>query len=402
MTRFHFERPDGIQGSPQNILVHLNEFVPPQGFGVVTSNSLLAMYPPIADNTFQFYKFYQIKKNQVPSLQSNLPVVIIDSLPPGVIQNPSGFDIRVFDSSGNPLDYEIEDITINPDTSANIVIWFNMDVVQDFEFVQLTFGNPTAVDGQTSYDVWSDYGVVYHMNQTIFGPNSIFDSTINNNVGSSIGSPTSVTGKIGKAYRSHNTGQFSIPNSTTTDIGVVDFSVEIWVETFGGNSQWEFITKHNMTNKGWKLINDFTNEDTGFQVGLNDGTHIPFQYFNVIGSRSMLKQNGLHHLVFTFKNITKEVKQYIDGVLMNTETYTFGTENFSNTNMVLVGIDVPDNTYDELRFSTVTRTDDYVSTIFNNSSDNNTFWFKSPLLEKGKSNFLVDEQGRKLMVCNNG
>ena len=33
MSRFHFERPDGIQGSPQNILIHLNEFVPPQGFG---------------------------------------------------------------------------------------------------------------------------------------------------------------------------------------------------------------------------------------------------------------------------------------------------------------------------------------------------------------------------------
>lgn len=33
MTRFHFERPDGIRGKPQTSLIHLNEFVPPQGFG---------------------------------------------------------------------------------------------------------------------------------------------------------------------------------------------------------------------------------------------------------------------------------------------------------------------------------------------------------------------------------
>jgi len=32
LTRFHFERPDGIQGSAQNVLIHLNEFVPPQGY----------------------------------------------------------------------------------------------------------------------------------------------------------------------------------------------------------------------------------------------------------------------------------------------------------------------------------------------------------------------------------
>ena len=34
MTRFHFERPDGPpNNNAQNILIHLNEFVPPQGYG---------------------------------------------------------------------------------------------------------------------------------------------------------------------------------------------------------------------------------------------------------------------------------------------------------------------------------------------------------------------------------
>lgn len=35
MTRFHFEQPDGPpSNNAQNILVHLNEFVPPEGYGV--------------------------------------------------------------------------------------------------------------------------------------------------------------------------------------------------------------------------------------------------------------------------------------------------------------------------------------------------------------------------------
>ena len=44
MTKFHFERPDGIRGNPQNILIHLNEFVPPQGFGgvvIITEGALV-------------------------------------------------------------------------------------------------------------------------------------------------------------------------------------------------------------------------------------------------------------------------------------------------------------------------------------------------------------------------
>jgi len=73
----------------------------PQGLGavVIEGDPLLALFPPIGDVTFQFYKFYQINKNQVPSAQTNKPLVIIDTLGSGIIQNLSGFDIRVFDSS---------------------------------------------------------------------------------------------------------------------------------------------------------------------------------------------------------------------------------------------------------------------------------------------------------------
>ena len=44
MTRFHFERPDGPPNNDaQNILIHLNEFVPPQGYegGVVGGSALV-------------------------------------------------------------------------------------------------------------------------------------------------------------------------------------------------------------------------------------------------------------------------------------------------------------------------------------------------------------------------
>lgn len=52
MTRFHFERPDGPpNNNAQNILVHLNEFVPPQGFisaEAIPEQFLLDLFPNAA------------------------------------------------------------------------------------------------------------------------------------------------------------------------------------------------------------------------------------------------------------------------------------------------------------------------------------------------------------------
>jgi len=43
LTRFHFERPDGNPKGAQTILIHLNEFVPPQGYSVGVPDAVIGL-----------------------------------------------------------------------------------------------------------------------------------------------------------------------------------------------------------------------------------------------------------------------------------------------------------------------------------------------------------------------
>ncbi len=50
MTRFHFERVDGPPKSGELPLIHLNEFVPPQGYGG-------SVIPPPVVGTMEYENF---------------------------------------------------------------------------------------------------------------------------------------------------------------------------------------------------------------------------------------------------------------------------------------------------------------------------------------------------------
>jgi len=53
---------------------------------------------------------------------------------------------------------------------------------------------------------------------------------------------------------------------------------------------------------------------------------------------------------------------------------------------------------EELTVSNIIPSFDRVVTEFNNKMNNAAFWFKSPLLENGVDNFLVDDQGRRIVA----
>lgn len=125
------------------------------------TGQLLALYPPIADDTYQFYKFYQIKPGQVPdtNTETDMALVITDNIPAqdGIpIMESSGNDIRVFDSVGLPLEYESINFTSELDDSVTLEIWFKMGTIKVGEWVQLTFKKITATNGQNPPAVFSN------------------------------------------------------------------------------------------------------------------------------------------------------------------------------------------------------------------------------------------------------
>ena len=367
--------------------------LPSQGVGGIGAappggeNPLLAIYPPIADATFQFYKFYQIKKSQVPSLQTNQPLVIIDTLGAGIIQEASGFDIRVFDSSGVPLNYEVQ--SVNPST-GDFIIWINLPTVQDLEFVQLTFGKPTATDGQNKTAVWdANYKSVHH--QQTNGD----DSTINaqNFTESNV---SHISGKIGNGGNyAGNVNSFS-QRFPYTGAPTINVTVEFWIKNATVTDEGMFSYAAGTQDDEW---NNFGQINLLLQIKGN----------NLVPGNTNLNDGIFHHVVTTWRSSDGLCSHYIDSVLESTGNISTGLSILDNGSLVLgqdqdtVGggfqaAQAFEGILDEIKWSNIVRSADWIKTEFNNQNDNNAFWFETPLLENGEDNFLVDDMGRNIVA----
>ena len=393
MTRFHFERPDGNQPNAQNISIHLNEFVPPQGRRgppAAVGDSILTLFPPIGDATFQFYKFYQIKPGQVPTTQTNMPVVIIDTLGAGILQQASGFDIRVFDSAGGILEYEVQSVNT---VTGEIIVWVNMPTVQDSEFIQLVFGKPTATDGSNSALVYdSNYSSVYHLN-------GVGTDSTSNAENFTLNGVTTVAAKIGDGLDFTGVvADFTIANPYNS-FPSVELTSEIWLKTATVEDT-DGIISYAIGNTG-PLSNHFLifNQDSLqlFVNALQAATGIP------------INDNFFHHMVVTWRSSNGEILLYVDGALVFSSTLATGISLTNGGGLVLGqdqdivggGFD-PAQAYegilDEFSLSDIVRSADYIKTRFNNQNDNDAFWFETPLLEDGVDNFLVDHLNNNIVA----
>jgi len=383
----------------------------PQGFdgtGVPTGiDPLLTIYPPIADNTFQFYKFYQVKKNQVPSTQTNMPLVIIDTLGSGIFQEASGFDIRAFDSTGSPLNYEVESITTG---TGDFVIHVNVTTVQDGEFIQLTFGKPSATDGSNSGAVYdSNYSAVYHSNQTTFGLLDTKDSTVNNFDGTSqnMDSTDQVPGPINGSLEYNGSDEFIIiPSNSKLEPGSGPFTASCLVENDAPTERRDPMGKQVSASPfiGWLFRVSESGGDGKLWISLRDSLgRISVRGSTVTGTGKTL-------LGFTYDGSgnASGVKLYVNGLpeINNIEedTLTLPVSNTSEFNIARSGDDAAasglffDGIADEVTLEQIERTADYMKIKANNQLNNNAFWFKTPLLENGEDNFLVDDMDRNIVA----
>lgn len=385
MTRFHFERPDGPPSNDaQQILIHLNEFVPPQGYGgggAVAKIHILAEddISIIVEVDWFNVSFAQripqtINGGQVPSPQTDFPLAVHGTFPELI-----GFskeELRFTGSDNIQLDYDIEDFDT---VTGRLAAWPKKPTVDNGDMISTYFDNPLAVDESDPFTVWSTYGGVWHMNQLSFGSNTILDSTINANHGSTLGSPSAVLGKVGLGFRTNGDGGVTIPNSPSVNIGIGSFTLEMWLETFStpnsffGLLQKKFNFNNNEIGVLWAT--QFSANDSGLQLRLNDSTHQTDQLFDYPGSRTILQNNGFHHIGVTYDSLTKAVIQYIDGVPFASGTYTLGSGNFSNTEPLTFGATAtPDYIFDEIRISAFVRPADYFITVFNNQNAPSTFF----------------------------
>jgi len=108
---------------------------------------LKVVFPPIGDLDYINYKFYQVNKKEIDGEESNFIWEITDSVGTGIFLEPSGFDIRVFTSTGTPLIYEVTSIDV---ITGNFTIKITNPTLKDLDVIQIVFGKSDATDGSTS------------------------------------------------------------------------------------------------------------------------------------------------------------------------------------------------------------------------------------------------------------
>lgn len=373
----------------------VNSNYPPQGLvsdGIVSPLAMEYEFNWI-DAAFQQRIPLTINTGQVPSTQTDFPLLINDTYPDLIGEVEA--ELRFAGSDNIELPYEIQEFD---NSTGKLIAWVKKPTVSDGDFIGIYFDNFGASDAQNPVEVWSDYGAVYHMNQTSFGVDSILDSTVNDNKGSTSGSPTSVAGQIGNAYRTNSGGIVTIPTSPSVDVGGGSFTVETWVETIGvGASFFGIIEKKvafNGSHQGWQVHHDFrlTSSD-GLQFRVNNGGQTNDEVMGAGSpSKTILRNNGLHHIMATLDFVNEESLFYIDGVLFDTSPINTLPIDYTNTEPLTFGkTNSPDMVLDEVRVSSVVKTTDYATTSFNNQSSPSTFYttgaVESPPVDLGIMEF---------------
>lgn len=368
---------------PQHTItsVIVNSNNPPQGFagGIVvpiTTTLLQAYQPPFysenagADKFF-FRTMFTVKPNQIPSTQTNFPVVIETTLGIGEVLQSLGQDIRVVINGTTLLNYEIE--TWNS-TTRELVIWFDPLTTQQNTLVELYTGNATVADAQNKNGVYkSSFKALYHMNDiSVSGQVDITDSTSNIASGASVtGNYSSVNGKIGKAIQKLAIANsfIRLPFGSILSGNLTNFTLKSLINPTALNGYNSLIPFGNVGDEVLLAIHDakIAFFSTWFSPTLTETTDTI-----TTGTFAML------HVTVEDKN---KIKIYINGELKKSATVS-GQIILTNTNRRLFGdggSEFYSGIFDETYIADEVFSADWIKTEYNNQFNNNLFWEKHPV-----------------------
>lgn len=356
------------------------------GEGVSGLDKLVAAYT-LADPSFEFSKTYLINEGQVAGAEVNEPFVILDTLPAGTLQEASDFDIRAFDSSDNPIPYQIGSITDIGGGIKEIEVWVKLAAPQDNDFIHLLFGKPSATDEQST-DVWdSDFRVAYHMQEIV--DFKILDKTSNDN-DLDLVNVTITDGQIRKS------GNFSGSNSLG---GVIDnaslditsaITLSAWVKTDGSGY---IIGKEIIpSSRPYSMLMSGSTGSVSLRFGIETSAG-----FNIFNSASFISETDFVYAVCTYDG--SQMRIYLDGILSSSlaQTGNMVVNNVSLNIGIRSDLSVQlDGQIDEVSIASKARSADWILTQFNNQKDNDAFWTKLPLVERLAP--LIDDLGNNFVA----
>ncbi len=339
---------------------------------------------------FAYRKNITIDSSKVLANLNDFPVLIDlygDKDLFGVRQS-TGYDIIFTDSSGNKLDHEIESFE---QEIPRLVAWVKTDLASSTDTtISMYFGNDTISNQANPIGVWSNnYEGVYHLSEDPTG--TIFDSTANNNDGSSAGLMTSsdqVDGIFDGSIDFDGSNDF---------INVGDVGSNFWP---GVTAQaWIF---HDTTGDD-RIICKSPSGTTSEHImslavvssGSNDRLRVRLSTDGGGGSVALSRDSATtfttgtwHHVAFTWDSTSERIYLYIDG-LQDSNSYFKDGDSLDDSSLPVILANVNtgaddrhyDGKIDEARLSDVARSANWIGTEFNNQYSPYSFYSVGDLEE---------------------
>ncbi len=322
---------------------------------------------------FNFYTPFTIAGGQVPSTQTDFPILISVTdnrfktvANGGHVVNANGYDIRPYSDSGITTAITGYELVFYDAVNGIIEMWVKRSSVDDGLITYLAYGNSALTTDGSSTSTWSNaFTNIYHFKDgtTL----SVADSTGNNN-GTNINTVTATTGKIDGAAGFASASSQTIDSNTNAATAALTWSA--WVKATTLPDTYNSVFFKNVANVSY----------TGIQVK-SDGTLFVAVKATVElsydGTGSHTLSTGTWYLLTLSYDITAGLTAYVnagsDGtVAANGDGLTvFATH-------VLIGSDAINNRYwngviDEVRLSNTVRSANWITTEYNNQSAPGTF-----------------------------
>ncbi|MHA2284104.1 MAG: DUF2341 domain-containing protein, partial [Promethearchaeota archaeon] len=317
---------------------------------------------------FDYYKEITIDHTKI-SGSSNLidfPVLIsiLDTDLHDDVQS-NGNDIAFYNGT-DWLDHEIEVFNQTySGTQAQLVAWVRVPSLSPSTdtIIYMYYGNSTMSAQENPTGVWDDnYIGVWHLAEDPTG--TVYDSTSNNNNGTSYGSMNSadqVSGKIdGSLEFDGDNDYIDCDNDSSLDI-TGDITIEFWVngESFSNDLDPDILTKGSYTQAYSTWIND-------------DGS----VYFQLNGdslfSTYKLSLGNWYKVVCTRSGSNRTI--YINGTNDISDSFSSTIETITETLTIARSPDNLNGTLDEIRLSNVARSHDWIATEFENQNEPDSFY----------------------------
>jgi YD repeat-containing protein len=339
-------------------------------------------------NGYNYRRVITIDQTRVPnSDQSSFPVLVSGTYSDlattgngGYVTNSNGYDV-IFTSDGagaSTLPFEQESYSAS---TGQLVYWVQVPTVSHTAdtTIYMFYGNSSVTTDQSNKNgTWdSHYKGVWHLpNGTTLTAN---DSTSNGNNGTVHGTVTAVSGQAdGAGSFDGSTGYISTTNTFNWPLSSTN---QVWIKTTSTGGHPATDLENNQTGTGTiHYDSELYVDSTGkAQTTCWVGSVV------TVASSAAVNDGSWHQLTSTLDMSTNLMKLYVDGVSQGTANCSGVIAQDTFTGYLRIGsykiAGWPNSNdgyfngqIDEVRYSNIVRSADWVTTEYNNQSSPSTFY----------------------------